>query len=268
MRSNFVEDDTASPGGDALALIDGLPVFDTWSAAEKKRLALASRIRNHARGTKILTCGQACSDLIVVRKGTLVSFRPSPDGRQSVMFYWHRHDILALGPVFGGGPFSFDLHAQSQVSLLYVPAETLLALIGENPRLVAGLLEVIHARYRLTMEMFCRQIVMPLRERLVDRLIYLAETQGRSTESGIRLDIRLSQEDLAAMMSATRQSVNKELRWLVEQKLIVLAYNSITVSDLDALIALRAPYPTLPIDAPGTRISPLSQALAGRGAAG
>lgn len=265
MVTNSTANDHSLPAGDVLARIDRLPAFAAWPVALKKRLAEVSYLRNHARGKKILACGEECADLLVIQKGTLVTYRCSLDGRQNVMFYWHRNDLLGLAPIFGGGPFSFDLYAQSQVSLLYIPASTVLAVIGENPRLVAGLLEVIHRRYRLTIEMFCRQTLMPLRERMIDRLIFLAETQGRPAANGILLDIRLSQEDLAAMLSATRQSVNRELRWLVEQKLIVLAYNSITITDLDGLHALCEAHPMLPIHSPGGQLSPLSLALSGNG---
>jgi len=265
MSRHFRASEAVQPADEALAHIDQLLVFSAWPSALKKRLAAASRIVNLAKGRKVLTYGDDCADLIVVLSGNLVSYRDSQDGKQSVMFYWHRHDLLGLAPIFGGGPFSFNLHAQSRASLLFIPAQKVLEAVGENPRLLGGLFEVICHRYRLTIEMFCRQTLMPLRERMIDRLAFLAETQGQAAEGGgVTLGIRLSQEDLAAMLSATRQSVNKELRWLVEEGAITLAYNTITITDLAYLRGLVAPHAMLPILPQNRLSSPLSMALTGK----
>lgn len=246
---------------EVLGHLDKLPAFAAWPAVARRRLAEGSRIVSHAKGRQVLAYGDPCTDLVVILRGTLMTCRNSPDGRQNVMFYWHGGDMLGLAPIFGGGPFSFDLHAQSRSRLLYIPAQRLLALVGENPRLLAGLLEVIQSHYRLTIEMFCRQTLMSLRDRMIDRLLFLAETKGLPTREGVLLDIRLSQAELAAMLSATRQSVNKELRWLADQGLIAVAYNSVTVTNLPGLRKLCQAQSTLPIALPRGPVSPLSRVL-------
>lgn len=248
-------------GEDIVHHLDSLPAFAAWPTPARRQLAAQSRIVTHTKGQRILACGEPCQDLIVILRGTLMSYRSSVDGRQNVMAYWRTGDLLGLAPIFSGGPFSFDLYAQRWCKLLHIPATALLAQIGENPRLIAGLIEVIHSHYRLTIEMFCRQTLMSLRERVVDRLLYLADTQGRSTADGLLIDARLSQTELAAMLSTTRQSVNKELRWLASQGLITLAYNAVTLTDLAGLRQLCPSHATLPLPLPQGPVSPLSRAL-------
>ena len=59
---------------------------------------------------------------------------------------------------------------------------------------------------------------LPLR--LAKKLLGLAAIYGQETENGIRVDLKLSQEEWGDLVGATRESINKQVRAWTEQGLI------------------------------------------------
>lgn len=58
----------------------------------------------------------------------------------------------------------------------------------------------------------------------------------RGPDGSVKLDAPLTQSDLAAMIGATRQSVNKLLGEFVEEGLLRLDHDTIVVPDVEALV--------------------------------
>ena len=76
-------------------------------------------------------------------------------------------------------------------------------------------------------------------ERLIHILLSLEQRHGVYEENSIRIDIPLSQQDLAEMIGASRQAVNRELRKLAENGLIRMERRQITIVDEQALRNLK-----------------------------
>jgi CRP-like cAMP-binding protein len=69
-------------------------------------------------------------------------------------------------------------------------------------------------------------------------LLMLVDQHGRGSQSGIEIDLKLSQDEFADMLGVTRQSLNRELKNLEKQGLISIAYSRITLVDMPALQCL------------------------------
>jgi CRP/FNR family cyclic AMP-dependent transcriptional regulator len=72
------------------------------------------------------------------------------------------------------------------------------------------------------------------RQRLAAAIGGLVQIYGLE-ESTQRLRLRLSQDDLAAMLQVTRRSINKEMRVLEDMALIRSEYNGMIILDLSTL---------------------------------
>jgi CRP/FNR family transcriptional regulator len=70
-----------------------------------------------------------------------------------------------------------------------------------------------------------------VRERLVQVLLGLGEEHGIDETEGIRIDLPLSQQDLADLVGTSRQKVNLNLRKLANQGLIRAERGRIIILD-------------------------------------
>ena len=85
-----------------------------------------------------------------------------------------------------------------------------------------------------------RLTMLRLRQRVAHSLLSLAGSYGHTTGAGIEIELKVSQDDLAAMLSVSRQRVNLELRLLVSEGIVSTRYSHITILDQPRLAARAA----------------------------
>jgi CRP-like cAMP-binding protein len=61
------------------------------------------------------------------------------------------------------------------------------------------------------------------------KLLELADAHGVQVEDGVRIDVRLTQQELAAMVGASRESVNKVLGYFTDKNYISTDKHRITL---------------------------------------
>jgi CRP/FNR family transcriptional regulator/CRP/FNR family cyclic AMP-dependent transcriptional regulator len=65
--------------------------------------------------------------------------------------------------------------------------------------------------------------------RIAKKLLELADQHGEPTPEGIRINLRLTQQELAQMVGVTRVSVNKQLGWFQEHGILTADRGGITL---------------------------------------
>src|SRR6185295_10529338 len=97
------------------------------------------------------------------------------------------------------------------------------------------LLAVLSRRLRHNAQLLQDAAFLAIPGRLARVLVDLAERQGQSGPTGIELPLRLTQTDLAGLVSATRESVNKWLRTFERQGLLKYRRSTMIILDLEGL---------------------------------
>jgi CRP/FNR family cyclic AMP-dependent transcriptional regulator len=92
-------------------------------------------------------------------------------------------------------------------------------------------------RSRKMYELMAAIMFYPLRARLAARLINLLTHHGVVVDNGVRLAIKLSQNDFASLCLGSRQRVNKIFREWTEQGILAMQGDYYVIFDLDALKA-------------------------------
>ncbi len=65
--------------------------------------------------------------------------------------------------------------------------------------------------------------------RVAKKLLELADSHGAKVENGIRIEVRLTQQELASMVGASRESVNKVMGYYTEKQFISTDKHRITI---------------------------------------
>lgn len=147
--------------------------------------------------------------------------------------------------IFGGGIRTHDAYAHGDTTLLQVSHDDLLRILEVHVELYGALLRLNAGRLR---HMF-RQIedlnTLPLRARLATKLKSLMRSYGmplRPDSGEIRIGLSLAQQDLAGLLGASRQRVNRELKLMEREETIRVNQGSLVVRCPETLsrIARRA----------------------------
>ncbi len=154
--------------------------------------------------------------------------------------------IASPGAWFGvssaldGKPYGYDASAVGTTVLLHLSRERLNGLVAGRIDYYSAFVALLADHYRVAIDYLIAQRNRRPLQILAHELLRLADRHGRRTESGILIDLRLSQEDLAVMVGVGRQTINRLLKTLEQEGIATVNYASVTIHNLRALQRLRA----------------------------
>jgi CRP-like cAMP-binding protein len=168
------------------------------------RVLDSSRERTLRRGDVLFSEGDEPSDLFVVVSGRIAISNKSIDGRESVVALMERGDLFGEMPLFDRLGRSAEARALESSRVIAVPYEPLRGILEEDPALLWGVVELLTARLR-TMDMaLADSVFLDVTGRTAKRLLELA---GEDDE----FQLPVTQEELAGMVGASRERVNKAI---------------------------------------------------------
>jgi len=197
---------------DERATLHAGPWFNELPGPLRVAILGSARVRQVEAGTVLARRGDTASSWIGVARGALRLGTPLADGRDFTL------DFVGPGQWFGDIALIDDRPLELDV-LAHVPSKLLLVSKADLQRLVAGfdelgpgLLKLNCQRLRHMFRRFEELQTLPLPQRLARQVQRLAHQFGRPVGEGVRIDLNLSQTDLAAFVGGSRQRVNRTLR--------------------------------------------------------
>jgi CRP/FNR family cyclic AMP-dependent transcriptional regulator len=198
------------------------------------------RSRKFRRGEVLFHEGDPGDSLFIVASGSVKVVVPSDDGDEAILATLGRGDSLGELSLLDGAPRSASAIAIEPVEALTLPRVQFKTLLATDGDLRDALLAQLARELRRLTTHVSDLHFLDLTGRLAARLARLAEERGeRLADGSYRLEAPPTQGDLASMIGATRQSVNKLLGEFADEKLLRLEPDGIVIPDL-ALLAARA----------------------------
>ncbi len=210
-------------------------LFRSFTAAEIEHLVGFSRVQRYRAGEIIYEKGSPGHCLMAVLSGTVKISSPSFDGRQIVLNVINPGEIFGEIALLDGKDRSADATAMSSAELLILERRDFVPFIERHPEICLRLISVLCERLRRTTAQVEDVLFLNLESRLAKTLVQLAELHGQKGQAGIKLDLRLSQRDLASMIGASRESVNRQLGLWQEGGYITLDHGAVTITDIGSL---------------------------------
>jgi CRP/FNR family transcriptional regulator, cyclic AMP receptor protein len=206
----------------------GAPLDDFWhlhnfdwlrelSSAETAQLQKRSVCREYARGEMVFTPSSHPQSVYLLERGLVRIFRVSPSGSQTTFGYVNAGEIFGELAAFLDRPRESFAQAVQCSIVWRIAREALRKVIAAHPAIVAEVTKQVGTRLKRIESRVENLIFRDVRSRVACILLELAETFGRADSRGVTIDLPLSQEELATLVGATRQSVNATLRELRQE---------------------------------------------------
>lgn len=227
----------AMPTDFAIEALGRCPLFSGLGPEPLQAIAQTLRRRRFRRGEVLFHEGDPGDSLFIVASGAVKVVVPSEEGDEAILATLRRGDFLGELALLDGAPRSASAIALEATETMALPRDRFKALVASEPVIRDALLSSLAGELRRLTAHVAELHFLDLTGRLAARLARLAEEHGtREADGSIRLDAPLTQSDLAAMIGATRQSVNKLLGEFVEEGLLRLDRDAIVIPDLEALV--------------------------------
>ena len=182
----------------------GVVLFRDLDDETLSELGSASQIRQLQRGDVLFTEDDEPHELYVVLSGRLAMVNRSIDGRESVVALMEIGDLFGEMPLFDGLPRSTDARALEVSEIVAVPYDPVRALYNSRPQLLWRAVELLVTRLRVADGVLADSVFLDVTGRTAKRLLEIA---GEADE----FSLPVTQEELAGMVGASRERVNKAI---------------------------------------------------------
>jgi CRP/FNR family transcriptional regulator, cyclic AMP receptor protein len=197
-------------------------------------LALARR-RRVRRAQPILHAGAAGDDVVIVLEGRVKLVAHGVDQREVVLGLRGPGDLIGEMAALAGQRRTASAVALDDVEAGYVAAEELRGFLAGHPSVALVLIRMLVHRLA---EADRDRIDLATQDsigRVAKRLVELAAAHGIPHGDGTRIELSLTQDELASWTGATRETVSRALRLMRRLGWIATDHRSITVLDPAAL---------------------------------
>ncbi|PRX28038.1 CRP-like cAMP-binding protein [Orenia metallireducens] len=211
--------------------------FDQFNDLDEKvilAIAQNSILRHYHQGEIIFFDGDEVDYLYIVVEGKVKISKFTSSGKEKIIHILEEGDII--------NEISLDRRKSSITAEMLEAGELILINI-------TSLLRIMEENFVLTLQLFnslslkLRQSYRQLRNlglkktgpRVASRLWKLARDYGEKNRQGIKIDLNLSQRELALMIGASRETVSRFLKELEREEVIKVGNTQITILDIERL---------------------------------
>jgi CRP-like cAMP-binding protein len=188
-----------------------------------------------ARGQVVFSEGDDGDRLYVIAEGKIKLGTTSIDGRESLLAILGPGEMFGELSLFDPGPRTATATALTETTLLALGHDALGPWLNGRPGVAQALLKALSQRLRKTNENLSDLVFSDVPGRVAKAILELNEKFGEKRPNGLYVEHDLTQEELAQLVGASRETVNKALADFVQRNWIRLEPRAVLILDLDRL---------------------------------
>lgn len=225
-------------GGLVRTTIAHTRLFADWPPHILDAIACGSELRSFKSGEAAIRMGEPSHNMVVVVSGAFRVERKLKNDKAIVFDFLLPGQSTSHLAVFDGVAPAFDIVAKTDARCVFIPRETILAAVGRDPDRLMDIIQFLCRRTRMDYEGTHLRIGNSLRCQIAKLLVYWARGPERPGATAACVPFALSQDDLAAMLGCSRQTVNRELAALGKLGIVTQSYRKIEINDIPALMTI------------------------------
>jgi CRP/FNR family cyclic AMP-dependent transcriptional regulator len=187
------------------------------------------------RGEEIFHEGDPGDRLYVIVEGKIKLGRASGDGRENLLAVLGPGEMFGELSLFDPGARNATGTAVADTVLIGMGSDDLDEWLRGRPDVARHLLRALARRLRRTNEALADLVFSDVPGRVAKALLDLSERFGRPTDDGLRVAHDLTQEELAQLVGASRETVNKALADFASRGWLRLEARAVVLLDVDRL---------------------------------
>ncbi len=187
------------------------------------------------RGDILFNEGDEGNQLYVVTDGKIKLGRTSPDGRENLLAILGPGQMFGELSLFDPGPRSATVTAVTDTTFVSLSHADLLRWLDGRPMVARGLLAQLAGRLRRANDVVADLVFSDVPGRVAKALLDLADRFGRTADDGVHVHHDLTQEEIAQLVGASRETVNKALADFAQRGWLRLEGKSVLILEPERL---------------------------------
>ena len=217
------------------AVVRRAPLFSALDDAEASSLRESMVLVKVSKGNTLFKDGDDGNLLYVVLEGKLKLGITSNDGRENLLSILGPGEMFGELSLFDPGPRTATATAVTDARLLSLAHDQVIGWVSEHPKVSLQLLGRLAQRLRRSNEVLADLVFSDVPGRVAKAIMDLGERFGVKKVDGLYVNHDLTQEELAQLVGASRETVNKALADFAGRGWVRLEPRSVVVLDIDRL---------------------------------
>lgn len=213
---------------DVRPLLARCDLFATLDEVSLSRVAGTATLRTLRRHELVFAEGDAADCLYLVRSGRIAIAMMSPDGRESVVALMEPGDLFGEMSLFDGEGRSAGARGLEPSELVSVPYDAIRGVLETTPSLLWGVVALLARRLRTTDAALADSVFLDVLGRTAKRLLELSNGADEFA-------LPITQEELAGMVGASRERVNKALAQFTRLGWLTMTDRRYTITNREAM---------------------------------
>ena len=218
------------------AVIRKAPIFSGLDASAADALRASMNLVKLRKGQSLFKEGDDGDHLFVVSSGKVKLGTKSVDGRENLLMILGPGDMFGELSLFDSGPRTATATAVTDSKLLALGQDKVIPWVKEHPGVSLQLLARLASRLRRTNEVVGDLVFSDVPGRVAKALIDLGVKFGDKRSEGLFVNHDLTQEELAQLVGASRETVNKALADFAQRGWLRLEARSVMILDYERLL--------------------------------
>jgi CRP/FNR family cyclic AMP-dependent transcriptional regulator len=211
------------------------PLFADMESEETKALFESMVPVELTRGDVLFREGEPGDRLYVIAQGKIKLGRRSSDGRENLLSILGPGEMFGELSLFDPGPRTATASSVSDALVYELRHQALVQWIAAHPSVATTLLGALARRLRRTNETLADLVFSDVPGRVAKALLDLSARFGEPNDDGIRVAHDLTQEELAQLVGASRETVNKALADFATRGWVRREGRAVVLLDIDRL---------------------------------
>ena len=187
------------------------------------------------RGEVLFREGDEGDKHYIVIDGKVKLGRTSSDGRENLLAILGPGEMFGELSLFDPGPRTATATAVAETQVVSMSHEQLKEFLAQRPGVATTLLAALARRLRRTNESLADLVFTDVPGRVAKALLDLAGRFGRPVDEGVMVAHDLTQEELAQLVGASRETGNKALADFATRGWLRLEARAVLLQDVERL---------------------------------
>jgi CRP-like cAMP-binding protein len=212
-----------------LKLLANIELFSDFSVKQLEAVSLVARKKTLQRRDELFHKGDHGGEVFVVASGKLKALTTSAKGDDVVFSILSPGEVFGEVALLGATPRTATVTAIEDCRLLVIDRRDFMSFLRTNPEVSAKLLAVLAIRLKRVSELVEDTLFLNLPLRLAKKLLSFSRAYGEEAAEGIRIDLKLSQEEWGDLVGTTRESINKQMRKWTEDGILRIEHGYVVL---------------------------------------
>ncbi len=212
--------------------IQNCSIFHHLTDEQLARLEKNAKLQNFPKGSVVYLPDDASNEAFILASGRIRLCSTSIDGKQLIQGFIEPGEIFGELSLVEQGAREDRAEAVSDSTIVSISKVEFQHLMMTSLDVTLGITKLIGLRRKKIERRLRNLLFRSNRERIIHLLLELVESYGHQVASGTEIDIRLSHQELASIIGATRETVTTVLGEMQSQGLLTISRQKLVLLSL------------------------------------